>query len=556
MSRVALILALTLAAASAFAQAEVEAHLSTDPTVEARKDDFGRAITFGSKFFSIGEFGSALEQFSRADAILPNHPGVLFNTALALARLGRYSDAQQKLDTYRQLYPAGAEIDKVKALQMELDFERELQRKQQENQSYVEFFNRAKFAYDRGDYAAAARLFSEAEQQRPDDAAAVFNQALAFEAAGDYQRAVERLRKYQAIAGAAHKSDVDQKIFMLESEINDVHSSIVCSFCGYKLAKGSLWCPRCWHGPYAITSGVFNTRTCGPAAATTRTTYYANNRVEKNEDLQCLLKNGPLPEEIRYSRAKQRAIQQARRDQGWIYAGDVLDSFKDKDGNVIRLVQGESLEKLLNVTTGEVFAFSGRQSGGKWFLDSEEFSIDGQKFVKHYTYDANGRIATETVRYQNKQACGHVIQAVATYNYVGDRPMTVALKGGYQGYETEGAPQVEWTGTVSFFYDPDGRLTKEEFSLDTFNKTYTKKAFGPIRDQIEQIYPQMRLRKPHDIKSKGDVCSIVGPKVVTNPVDLRPFYSVAPDLAIMLPAGVQKVTVNVSYPKDFVLGTE
>jgi tetratricopeptide (TPR) repeat protein len=542
-----------ISSAQLFAQAEVEAHVSAgDPATQQKADDFNRASAFGAKYFNLGDYKYALEQYVQADALMPNHPGVLYNTALVLTRMGRFAEARAKIETYLQLYPAGLEVERIKSLRNDLDFERELEAKQQQNQSYVELFNRAKFNFEKQDYATALKLFQEAEQQRPEDAATLFNQALAWEAIGDYDKAIERLRAYQAVSNGAAKSEVDQRIFSLESEINDRQSSFVCPFCGFKIAKGSPWCPRCWHGPYQPTAAAFNTRSCQAGGSVTRTSYYANDRVEKNEDIACSLRDGSFGDVLRYSKAKQRAIQLARREQGWQYEGEVLSTLRDRDGNVLRLVQGpEMLEKIMNSTTGEVFTYSGHSSDGKWYLDREEFSLDGQKYAKRYTYDTAGKIASETVRFQNGQACGHIIQTTATYIYAGEQLSSLLLKSGYNGFEIEGAPQTEWSGTMKFTHDPEGRLTRQEFVVDTFTKTYTKKAFGPLRAQIDNVYPTMRIKKPLDLKRQGDICSVVGAKMVMNAIDLRPFFSAAPDLAVLLNPGVQRVVVNTTYPAGF-----
>lgn len=546
-----------LIATSLFGQAEIEAHVRVlDAAEQKTADDFDRAASFGVKYFAIGEFRSALEQFAAADALMPNHPVILYNTALALTRLGRYSEARSKIETYLQLYPDTPDVEKIKTLLNDLDFERELEAKQQQNQSYVELFNRGKFSFEKGDYQAALKLFEDAARQRPEDGPALFNQALALEALGDYDRAIEKLRAFQSVSDGATKSEVDQRLFALESEISDRQSRIVCPFCGYKLAKGSPWCPRCWHGPYYADAATFNTRSCGSGASLTRTTFYANERVEKNEDITCSLREGTFADLLRYSKAKQRAIQQMRREQGWTYDGDALSTLRDRDGNVLRLVQAASLEKLMNATTGEVFIFSGRESGGRWYLDHEEFSIDGQKYTKRYTYDAEGRIASESVRYVNGQACGHLIDVRATYGYEGSRLASVALSSSYSGFEIEGAPKTDWSGTMKFAHDAEGRLVRQEFVVDSFTKTYTKKAFGKLRQQIDAVYPTMRLRKPLDVKRQGDVCSVVGAKMVTNPIDLRPFFSIAPDLAVLLAPGVQKVVVTATYPANFQLASE
>lgn len=539
-------------AISASAQTEIEAVIETprDPAAEAKRVELMRATTFGEKYFALGDYASALEQYSRADEMLPNHPAVLFNTALVLSRLGRLAEAQSKIDLYLKLYPSGEEIEKVQKLRIDLEFERELQKKQQDNQSYVELFNRAKFTYENGDPQSALKLFEEAAQQRPEDAAAVFNQAVVFEALGEYAQATERLRKYQAIAPAADKGPVDERIFALEREIEDQRESHVCPFCGFKLSKTSPWCPRCWHGPYDASAARFSTRPCGTGASATRTVLYPSERVHQNEDLPCNL-SGNLREALRFSSARQRAIQQTRREEGWTYNGNGLASYSARDANVLRLVHGTSLEKVINLSTGDVLTYSGRSSGDKWLLEREQVSIDGQKFDKSYSYDDDGRIASEVVRYQNGSACGHLIQTTATYHYAGPRLENVSFVSGYTGFQIEGIPQVEWKGTMRFLYDEHGRVSREEFVVDSHTKTWGKKPFGPLRDQVKNIYSTMRVKKPLDILKIGDVCTTAGARLVGNQVDLRPFYTISPDLAVLLPLRTSKVAVALTYPAGF-----
>lgn len=555
------------AAATASAQTEVQAEITPpteapveqpaeavalDPAAEAKRIEVMRATVFAEKYFALGDYASALEQYSRADAILPNHPAVLFNTALILSRVGRLAEAQTKIDSYLQLYPTGAEIGQVQRLRIDLDFERELQQKQQESQSYVELFNRARFTFDKGDVVGARKLFEEAAQQRPDDAAAVFNQAVAFESLGEYAQATERLRRYQALAPATDKAAVDKRIFALEAEIADREANHVCPFCGAKLAKSAIWCPHCWHGPYDIEAARFTTRACGTGASATRTVLYSNDRVHQNEDLSCTVPESPR-ELLRFSSARRRAIQQARQDEGWTYDDGRLVSYRARDANVLRLVHGDSLEKLINLSTGDVLTYSGRKAGDKWLLENEQVLIEGQKFDKTYTYDDAGRIASEIVRYQNGLGCGHLIQTTATYHYEGSQLTSVSLVSGYTGFKLEGQPQVEWKGTMRFAYDEQGRVTSEEFTLDSHTKTWAKRAFRPLREQLNTVYPSVRLRKPVDIMRPGDVCGVAGTKLIGNQIDLRPFYSIAPDLAIMLPLGTSKIMVKLTYPENFTI---
>src|SRR4051794_10387085 len=101
-------------------------------------DDFAKAVYFGRKFFEMSDYGAAYQQFAKADALQPDQPGVLYDMAMLLARSGRYSEAQAKVDRYNQLYPGGAEKPLVAKLQLELEFQRELQKKRQADAEYGE----------------------------------------------------------------------------------------------------------------------------------------------------------------------------------------------------------------------------------------------------------------------------------------------------------------------------------------------------------------------------------------------------------------------------------
>ena len=85
------------------------------------EEEFTKAVFFGKKFADLGEYNSAQEQYSKADALKPDQPAVLYNLAVVLARAGRYSDAQVKVDRYLQLFPEGAERANVTKLQLELE---------------------------------------------------------------------------------------------------------------------------------------------------------------------------------------------------------------------------------------------------------------------------------------------------------------------------------------------------------------------------------------------------------------------------------------------------
>src|SRR5205823_2310061 len=142
------------------------------------------------------------------------------------------------------------------------------------------------------------------------------------------------------------------------------------------------------------------------------------------------------PFALRYTPARQRAIQDARKAEGWTYNGEIIQGL----GKDVRYVQGpDYLEKVLSLNGGEVLVYSAHRAGDNlWFLDREDFVIDGQKYTSRYTFDGNGRIAQQQVDYQNAAACNHLITMVADYGYQNDVLTTVRIHAGYDGTVVEG----------------------------------------------------------------------------------------------------------------------
>jgi len=62
-----------------------------------------------------------------------------------------------------------------------------------------------------------------------------------------------------------------------------------------------------------VNSPVWNSRPCSSGASATRATYFADGRFSRNDVLPCLWKNGTMLETLRWSAAKQREIQNARK---------------------------------------------------------------------------------------------------------------------------------------------------------------------------------------------------------------------------------------------------
>jgi tetratricopeptide (TPR) repeat protein len=528
-----------------------------EPAVTSAADDeFNKAVLFGKKFFDLKEYISAYEQFAKADSLRPDDPAVLYNMAVVLARAGRYAEAQVKVDRYNQLYPAGAEKPNVTKLQLELEFHRELQKKRQADQEYGELFNRGKFLYAKNDLEGALKAFQDAEQQRPSDPAAVFNQAVVHEKQGEFAKAVERFRRFSELeSDPDQKVGIDQRIFAMETEIEDMRSKIVCAFCGHKLPAGVTWCHRCWHGPY-LASAVWNSRPCLEGATATRSTYYSDGRLAKNEPLVCLHPNGTMRETLRYTPARQRSIQEARKSEGWTYNGEVIQGWSDKEGNQVRYVQGaDYLDQIVSAGTGELLDFEAhRAADGLWLLDREDVMIEGTKYISRYAYDEKNRIARQEVTYQNVSACNHLIAMTADYAYQNEALSGVNIKGGYDGYAAEGAPRTDWQAAVVYAYDPNGRVSKEELTVNGFTKTYAQRPHGALREEVGKVYASMRPKRPiENVIRLGDICGTAGTLMVANYIDLRPFYAMSPNLALALPLGVVRATVTFTYPDAFSL---
>jgi tetratricopeptide (TPR) repeat protein len=509
-------------------------------------DEFTTAVYYGKKFFELNDYASAFEQFAKADALRPDQAAVLYDMALTLAKAGRYAEAQVKADRYTQLFPQGAEKSLIQRLQLDLGFQRVLKDKRKADEDYVDLFGRASFLYSKNELADALAIFRQAETLRPTDPAAVYNQAIVLQKQGELTKAVERYRHYAELErDPEQRATVDQRVFAIEKELEEMRTMIVCPFCGHKLPQTAHWCHRCWHGPYDVKSAVWNSRACGEGASATRTTYYSDNRFEKNDVLPCLFQNGTMLETLRYTPQRQRAIQDARKAEGWTYNGEVIQGFADK----VRYQQGgEYLEKV-TASSGEILTFVAHKAGeGFYLLDREDLVIDAQKYTARYTFDANNRIAHEQVEYQNAAACNHLIGMTADYVYQNDALMQVNLQGGYEGFAAEGSPKTEWAATVAYAYDEQSRVQKEELTVTKFQKTYAQRPQGELREEVKTLYMTMRPKQPVDLLRVGDLCATSGNVMIGNLIDLRPFYAMSPNLAVALPRGVVRAVVSFTYP--------
>jgi tetratricopeptide (TPR) repeat protein len=541
--------------APAPAQTNAQASQPVASAAMPPSEEFVKAVYFGKKFAEMKDYATAYTQFAKADSLQPDVPGVLYNMGVLLARAGRYSEAQAKVDRYNQLYPNGAEKPLVAKLQLDLEFERELQKKRQTDEEYTAIFTRARFLYVKGDLVATLKLFQDAEQQRPADPAAVFNQGVVYEKLGDLARASERFHRYEELEPDANaKSSTDQRLLGIESDITDMKTKIICPFCGWRLPIGALWCPHCWHGPYLTSQPPWSSRPCNDGATATRATYYADNRFAKNESLPCLF-SGTMLEALRYTPARQRQVQEARKAEGWTYSGDVIQSWRDRQGNEIRYVQGaDYLEKIVSPSGGDLLQFAAHKApdAAIWLLDREDMIIDGQKYTSHYTFDAQNRIVEQQVVYQNAAACNDVIAMTGFATYANGLLAGLKIRGAYTGTVVQGSPHTEWETNIAYTYDAESRLAKEELALTSMTKSYMDRPYGALRQEMSTLYPEMRVRKPIErILSLGDRCGVSGTTVLSNPIDLRPFYAFTPNLEVALPSGVTRATVSFTYPDGY-----
>jgi hypothetical protein len=258
---------------------------------------------------------------------------------------------------------------------------------------------------------------------------------------------------------------------------------------------------------------------------------------------------------LRYTPARQRQVQDARKAEGWTYSGDVIQSWHDRQGNEIRYVQGaDYLEKIVSSSGGEVLLFEAHRApdAAIWLLDREDVVIDGQKYTSHYTFDAQNRIAQQQVVYQNAAGCNDFIAMTAVPMYTNDLLFGLKVRGGYSGTVVQGSPRVDWEANVTYTYDTETHLTKEELAVTSMTKTYMEKPYGFERQEISTLYPEMRVRKPIEkIQNAGDRCGIAGSTILSNPVDLRPFYAFSPNLGVALANGITRATVSFTYPDSY-----
>ena len=91
----------------------------------------------------------------------------------------------------------------------------------------------------------------------------------------------------------------------------------------------------------------------------------------KVEELGCLLEGTSLVEALRYTPAKQRAIQDARKAEGWTYEGEVIQGLR----NELQYVQGAQYLERIVATAGDTLTYAAHEQSGLWLLDREEVVV-------------------------------------------------------------------------------------------------------------------------------------------------------------------------------------
>ena len=512
------------------------------------EEEFMNAVDFARRFFNVGNYDAALTYCDKADSVFADQPGVLYNTALVLVRLGRYDDAQQRLDRYRLLHPSGRDIETVKSLQRDIQFALEMRRTEKQQSDYRAAFSRARFLYQSGQHREALDAFRDAERLYPNDPPLLINEALLYEESGNLEKAAELYKRYMNTASSS-RAEYESRVFKLERDIVDSRTQMMCPFCGQKLQPGSRWCHRCWHGPYDTTEGSLNARACGAGVNTTRTFYDATSKVRSSDQLSCLYPGKSLTDFLQYHPNRRAAIRAARTSEGWSYSSeDALELRQADKKSELHLVQGAYLQSVEDLRTGEKYPFTAHITRDSiWLLDSEVFTTADQHFSKSYGYDGDGRLTHEQVAYDSI-AGGHLITYDVAYTNGDSGPVAATIKGGYDGARPEGSPQVRWEVGITRTFDSAGRLSREELQVRSFQKTYTAKPYGAIGRELRQTYQSLRPNRPIDLRATGDVIGTAGTNRLVEPIDLRPLYTLSPALAIVLTDGVVRISVDYTYP--------
>jgi tetratricopeptide (TPR) repeat protein len=151
----------------------------------------------GNEHYKAGRYGEALKAFDRANELNPN-PGVRYNQAACLDRLGKREQAVEKYKSYLAIAPHAADAAKVK--------ERIAKLETQMTTVSRAAFDRGQAAYLEGRYRDAATAFGEAYEIKSNPVF-LFDRAEALDKAGDTDGAVRAYQQYLNAAPDAADAD-------------------------------------------------------------------------------------------------------------------------------------------------------------------------------------------------------------------------------------------------------------------------------------------------------------------------------------------------------------
>ena len=260
-----------------------------------------------------------------------------------------------------------------------------------------------------------------------------------------------------------------------------MRTKIVCSFCGRKL-------PARRDVVRALLARAVSREVAGLELAAVR-----RRRVRDARDL--LLRRAlqpqrhpavPVRRTARCSSrcatppARQRAIQDARRAEGWTYAGDVLQGWSDKQGNQIRYVQGpEYLEKITSTIGGEILDVR-RARRGRGRVAARPRRPRHRRAALHEPLHvrrarAASRSSASTTRTPPPAITSSSM--TADYAYANDALASVDDQRRLRGLRGRGRAEDRLARRPSRTRTTTRRrVAKEELTVTSFNKTYDAEA--------------------------------------------------------------------------------
>jgi tetratricopeptide (TPR) repeat protein len=511
------------------------------------RDDFATAADFSRRFFDAGNYTAALTWLQKADSVFRDQPAVLYDTALVFVKLQRYDEAQRVLDRYIALFPQGQELQSIKTLQRDLQFGVEVRGRERHDNDYRTLFSRAKALYAKNLRGEALDAFRQAEQIHADDPPLYYDEAVLYEEDGSLEAALRAYDRYLQTA-PANAPELQARMIDLEREIGDMRTKLMCPYCGAKLPAGARWCHHCWHGPYDVTSAAWNARACEANDVVTVTIIDAAGKTRIAQPAECLFAGRSLHDLLQYRPPIQSAIRNGRVAEGWVLGPDSrLQSFHGAGGTDISLEGSDHVLRVENVASGEAFPYKAHATAdGIWLLDGQYYSTGDQLFLVNRSFDVDGRLLREDVRYDTT-ACRHAVTYAAAYTYEGENVVAAQITGGYAGSRVEGYPQVQWSVAMSRAFDQSARLSHEELSVTSLQKTYNGKPQGRVSDEVRRVYTTLKTRRPIDVRPTGDICGAAANGLLVEPIDLRPLFVISPALAVRFAPGDVKVNVDYAY---------